>query len=50
MFKTYDYAARTAAGLADLAGMCEDRKDFKEIIKVVDGPVILNTTTSRSKS
>ena len=42
-FKTDDYAARTAAGLADLAGMCEDGKDFKEIIKVVDGPVILNT-------
>ena len=30
MCKTYNYAARTAAGLADLAGMCEDRKDFKE--------------------
>ena len=35
--KTYDYAARTAAGLADLAGMCEDRTEFGEMMKVVVG-------------
>ena len=35
--KTYDYTAKTAAGLADLAGMCDDRSDFKEMMKVVMG-------------
>ena len=35
--KTYDYAETMAAGLADLAGMCDDRNDFKEIMKVVVG-------------
>ena len=37
MSKTYNYAVRTAAELADLAGMCEDRKYFKEMMKVVVG-------------
>ena len=35
--KTYDYATRMAAGLADLAGMCDDRNYFKEIMKVLVG-------------
>ena len=33
--KTYNYTAKTAAGLVDLVGMCNDRDDFKEMMKVV---------------
>ena len=35
--KTYDYALKTAVGLPDLAGMCDSREDFKEMMKVVVG-------------
>ena len=33
--KTYDYATKTTVGLANLAGMCNIRDDFKEMMKVV---------------
>ena len=35
--KTYEYASKTAAGLADLAGMCDGGKDFKDMMNVVVG-------------
>ena len=35
--KMYDYTAKTAAGLADHAGMCDNGEDFKEMMKVVVG-------------
>ena len=35
--RTYNYAARTAAGLADLAGMCDSEKDFRDLMNVVFG-------------
>ena len=35
--KTYEYSSKTAAGLADLAGMCNGRSDFKEMMNVVVG-------------
>ena len=28
--KTYEFTSKTAAGLADLAGMCDSRADFKK--------------------
>ena len=33
--KTYKYASKTAAGLADLAGMCDGGKDFKAMMNIV---------------
>ena len=33
----YNYAARTAVGLADLAGMCDSEKDFRDMMHVVFG-------------
>ena len=35
--KTYGYASRMAAGLADLAGMYKDRTELSEMMKVVVG-------------
>ena len=35
--KTYEFVAKTAAGLADLAGMCDGRTDFKDMMNVVVG-------------
>ena len=35
--KTYEYASRMAAGLADLVGMCEDRTKFNQMMKIVVG-------------
>ena len=35
--KTYEFASKTAAGLADLAGMCDGRADFKEMMSLVVG-------------
>ena len=35
--RMYNYAVRTAAGLADLAGMCDDGQDFKDMMNVVVG-------------
>ena len=35
--KTYEFASKTAAGLADLAGMCDGRSDFKEMMNIVVG-------------
>ena len=35
--KTYEFASKTAAGLADLAGMCNGRSDFKKMMNVVVG-------------
>ena len=35
--KTYEYASKTAVGLADLAGMCNGGSDFKEMMNVVVG-------------
>ena len=35
--KTYEFASKTASGLADLAGMCDDRTDFKNMINIVVG-------------
>ena len=35
--RRYDYAARTAVGLADLAGMCDGGQDFKDMMNVVVG-------------
>ena len=40
--KTYEFASKTASGLADLAGMCDDRTDFKNMMNVVVGlPTII---------
>ena len=33
--KTYEFALKTAAGLADLAGMCYGEADFKEMMSIV---------------
>ena len=35
--RTYKFAAKTAAGLADLAGMCDSGKDFKDMMNIVVG-------------
>ena len=35
--KTYEFASKTAAGLAGLAGMCDGKSDFKEMMNVVVG-------------
>ena len=35
--KTYDYTSKTAAGPADLVGMCEDRSEFTTMRKAVIG-------------
>ena len=40
--KTYEFASKTASGLADLAGMCEDMTDFKSMMNIVVGlPTII---------
>ena len=33
--KTYKFASKTASGLADLAGMCDDMTDFKSMMNIV---------------
>ena len=35
--KTYEFASKTAAGLVDLAGMCDGRAEFKELMSIVVG-------------
>ena len=35
--KTYEFTSKTAAGLAELAGMCNGRADFKEMMSIVVG-------------
>ena len=35
--KTYKYASKTVAGLADLAGLCDSGKDFKAMMNIVVG-------------
>ena len=35
--KTYGFASKTAVGLADLAGMCDGRADFREMMSIVVG-------------
>ena len=35
--KTYEFASKTAAGLADLASMCDGRADFKDMMSIVVG-------------
>ena len=35
--KTYEFASKTAVGLADLAGMCDGGADFKEMMSIVVG-------------
>ena len=35
--KTYKFVVKTAAGLADLAGMCDGGMDFKDMMNVVVG-------------
>ena len=37
MLQTHEFASKTAAGLADLAGMCNGRADFKEMMSLVVG-------------
>ena len=40
--KTYEFASKTASGLVDLAGMCDDMTDFKSMINIVVGlPTII---------
>ena len=40
--KTYEFTSKTASGLADLAGMCDDRTNFKNMMNVVVGlPTII---------
>ena len=40
--KTYEFASKTASGLADLAGMCDDTTNFKSIMNIVVGlPTII---------
>ena len=40
--KTYEFASKTASGLADLAGMCDDTTDFKSMMNIVVGvPTII---------
>ena len=33
--RTYEYASKTVAGLADLTGMCDGGKDFKDMMNIV---------------
>ena len=33
--RTYEFAVKTAAGLADLVGMCDGGKDFKDMMNIV---------------
>ena len=35
--KTYKFVVKTAAGLADLAGMCDGGRDFKDMMNIVVG-------------
>ena len=35
--KTYEFASKTASGLVDLAGMCNDRYNFRNMMDVVIG-------------
>ena len=35
--KTYKYTSKTVAGLADLTGMCDNGKDFKDMMNVTVG-------------
>ena len=35
--KTYEFASKTAVGLADLADMCDSRADFKKMMSIVVG-------------
>ena len=35
--KTYEFTSKTASGLANLAGMCNDRNDFRNMMDVVIG-------------
>ena len=35
--KTYEFASKTAVGLADLASMCDGGADFKEMMSIVVG-------------
>ena len=35
--KTYEFASKTASGLADLAWMCDNRTDFKNMMNIVVG-------------
>ena len=40
--KTYEFASKTASGLADLAGMCDDMTNFKSMMNIVVGlPTII---------
>ena len=40
--KTYEFASKTASGLVDLAGMCDDTTDFKSMMNIVVGlPTII---------
>ena len=40
--KTYEFASKTASGLTDLAGMCDDITDFKNMMNIVVGlPTII---------
>ena len=40
--KTYEFASKTASGLVDLAGMCDDTTNFKSMMKIVVGlPTII---------
>ena len=40
--KTYEFASKTAPGLVDLAGMCDDTTDFKSMMNIVVGlPTII---------
>ena len=40
--KTYEFTSKTASGLADLAGMCDDRTNFKNMMNIVVGlPTII---------
>ena len=35
MLQEHEFAAKTAAGLADLTGMCDSGKDFKDMMNIV---------------
>ena len=40
--KMYEFTSKTASGLADLAGKCDDRTDFKNMMNIVVGlPTII---------
>ena len=49
--KMYEFVAKTAAGLADLAGMCNGRTDFKDMMNIVIGlpPRIQQQTETKIK-